>query len=126
VSHKYKIKFIYDTGNTFEKEEEKEGFIDYDFDSLALAKQALARMKEHYLWRLSEECAYEDSKPMPDWYNYKNRGWGSEWYFNVPGNNKEEVWLYGGQYLGFFENLVSAEIVGVTQENDDMRFDLSL
>ncbi len=122
MSNKYKIKFTYNTGNTFETENGVQGFIDYEFDSLALAKQALARMKEHYLWRLSEECTYEESKSVPEWYKHKDKDWGSDWYFNVPGNDEEEVWLYGGQYLGYFETLVCAEIVTATPEDDGMRF----
>jgi hypothetical protein len=122
VSNKYKIKFTYNTGNTFETEDGVQGFISYEFDSLALAKQALARMKEHYLWRLSKECAYEESKPVPEWYKRKDKNWGSEWYFNVPGNDEEEVWLYGGEYLGYFETLVCAEIVAAIPGSDGMRF----
>lgn len=124
MSGEYKIKFTYDTGDTFSTQDGVEGFIDYEFNSLDLAKQALVRMKEHYLWRLSEECAWQESKPVPHWYKPKSGSWTSDWYFNTIGNGGEEIWLYGGVYLGYFETLVSAEIVASNLEDDETRFEL--
>lgn len=127
MDNRYKIKFIYDTGDSFSTQDGVVGYIDYEFSSLGLAKQALARMKEHYLWRLSEESAWrEDSKPVPNWYKPKSKrkSMTSDWYFNTMGNDEEEVWLYGGTYLGYFETLVSAEIITLSSEDDDVSFEI--
>jgi len=79
-------------------------------------------MKEHYLWRLSEECTCEESRPTPVWYKLKPKANGFPfYYFNTIGNDEEEIWLYAVEYLGYFESLISAEIVCTST---DMKFDL--
>lgn len=119
---KYKIEFIYDTGDSFSESPGQKGEFDYEFDSLDSAKETLRRMKEHYLWRLSEECTYEESRPAPVWYKPKPKTSGFHfYYFNIIGNDEEEIWLSAMEYLGYFESLVSAEIICTS---NDMRFDL--
>ena len=67
----YKIVYTYNTGDSYNNEYglkgelcERSALSGYQFRSLKLAKEALRRMKEHYLWRLGEDCAYsfENSK----------------------------------------------------------------
>lgn len=129
----WKIKYVYNTGNTFEKIPGQEGWLraddqpyneSYLWESLEDAQEALRRMGEHYLWQDSLSTTYSDDLERPEWHKDKIcEGTKYSWYFNAPGNNGEEIWFYAGTYLGYFETLVSAEIVSTVKNNNPNRID---
>lgn len=121
----FKIVYTYQTGGTFELYD-SEGELDYQFADLDDAKLALKRMREHYEWRDSHSTSYGDDLPQPDWWkpDPKAGRWGDPtWSFNVMDQGKE-VWIYAGEYLGYFETLYNASIKAVEPDTSDMEFNL--
>ncbi len=114
----WKITYEYETGNTFGCENTS-GEFDYEFDTLELAQNALARMGEHYKWRFSIDAWHQEDRPTPTWWKpqkkpTKSKGTFTEYYnnmhFNVVGNDGKEIWLYAGTYMGYFETLQAAQV----------------
>lgn len=44
----YKIKYVYDTGDSFRTEEDRIGIFEFSWNNLEIAKENLQRIKEHY------------------------------------------------------------------------------
>jgi hypothetical protein len=121
----YKITYTYETGNTFDHED-TEGEFEYKFDSEELAQEALQRMREHYDWQFSVDNYREEDVPQPKWWTRDPSAakYLNNWSFNVMGNDGEEVWLYGGSYLGYFETLYEAEVVSTKTLSNKSKFTL--
>lgn len=127
----YYIKFTYDTGNTFEIQMGETGSLYYQEDNqrllctwedLDLAREALKRMKEHYLWQDSLSTTYSDDLSEPKWWIERpeeRMRYSTKYHFNVLLEKDREVFAYSGEYLGFFETLISAEIKRIEEENLD-------
>jgi len=135
----WKIKFTYDTGDTFNSEPGQTDYLEttmseapyayvYEWSDITDAQAALERMREHYLWQDSLSTTYGEDLNQPEWwtgkFDPKYRYRGDYPSFNAIGNNGEEIRLYGGSYLGYFETLVSAEIVSAVPEDDKNSFNL--
>jgi hypothetical protein len=130
----WKIKFNYDTGDTFGTYPGREGFVravdtdyethpdGYEWDNKEVAREALGRLKEHYLWQDSLSTTYGEDLPQPKWWEKDTKhDYGFDWHFNVTGNDGEEIFLYSGTYLGYFETLNYAELVS-TEDPDRVEF----
>ena len=108
----YKIKYDYRTGDSFHTED-SEGLLEYEWEDLAVAKEALRRIKEHYKWYESIENPWTDDVERPKWHNIKP---GSQirdmdhCLLNMPTDNGEEVQFWP-PWCGYFETLYGAQIV---------------
>jgi hypothetical protein len=119
----FKIKVIYNTGDTFNTSRGQVGFLNYEFNTLDLAKAALKRMQEHYRWRLSTQTAYSDDLPAPEWFVLDPAQWSEPDYsFNVIGNDEQVVYLGSTMYMGYFESLEEASIVDTALDEIDCKF----
>lgn len=90
------------------------------------ARNALIRLAEHYNWITSDKYAIYVKNDTPtdeplNW--YKSDANGRSHSFNVIGNEGEEVRLYSGNYCGYFENLISAEIIDSRNRYDRDRIE---
>ena len=126
----YKIKIIYDTGDTFGTEEGLEYYLedsnseyprgDFQCNNKETARLILQRLKEHYEWIASKDSHWKDDLPKPKWLKKKVRsGVSYDWYFNAYDDDGNEVWFYTGTYCGYFETLVSAEVETFNEEDPD-------
>ena len=133
----WKIKFTYDTGNSFEQESGVEGYLcttssckSYIWDEIEDAQETLRRLKEHYLWQDSLDTTYGKDLSRPEWwtgkFDPKRRFSGDDYFsFNAPGNDGEEIRLYAGTYMGYFDQLIGAEIESVIPDNDKNKITIS-
>lgn len=111
---KYRILISYQTGDSF-KTEDKEEFLDGEWENMEILKENLYRIKEHYLW-------YED--------NYKSYGFKKieepEWHKGKPDNSILLKTDSGVEYwnstfwCGYFERLYGAKVV--VSQNDTIEF----
>lgn len=51
----YTIEYVYDSGDSFGASPNHTGTLSYKFNTLKLAQDALARMKEHAIWYNNEK-----------------------------------------------------------------------
>lgn len=73
---KYRIKYTYDTGDTFSNQYGLEGFLELDWENLEVAKDNLKRIKEHYsLYELLEgyNNRYKDHQKILE--ENRNKDW---------------------------------------------------
>lgn len=116
--HIYKIKYTYDTGDSFHTESDREGILEMSWKDLEVAKANLNRIKEHYEfycvvhsngYRIRMTNAEKDkvlaAARKKDWFakDYDfclilKTDNGKDWQFNAP-------------WCGYFERLNEAEIV---------------
>lgn len=122
----YKVIYSYETGGTFELHDEEREF-EYRFDSEELAQEALQRMREHYDWQFSVDNYREEDVPQPKWWKKEPSKYKylADWSFNVKGNDGNDVYLYGGSYLGYFETLYGAEVVSAETLSNKNKFVVS-
>jgi len=113
----FKIKYSYRTGDSFHSED-SEGILDFDWIDLQLAKQALQRIKEHYLWYESV-TSYSRFNPntleRPDWHVKELDENGldkstiqSMIVLQMDEGKQVQFWC---PWCGYFETLYGAEIV---------------
>lgn len=111
---KYKIRAYYSTGNSFGSHDETET-LDFEWDSLELAKENLQRLTEHYKYYVElNKYTNKTKKEISD--SVKDKDWfNNEKYYETSLyllNNKREKFLFStGMYCGYFESLHSLEIV---------------
>lgn len=123
----YKIKYHYQTGNSFGSEE-REDILEYEWKDLDVAKECLKRIKEHYRWYQSHENRYSfrnEEVVKPAWHNIdmgKRMIKSDEHYLmNMPMDNGNEIQFWP-PWCGYFEHLYGAEII--IEGDTDMRFEL--
>lgn len=109
----YKIKYSYKTGDSFHSHD-VEDILDYEWENLDIAKEALKRIREHYKWyEYMEGARYEDKVEKPKWFNVKSDGVDEDLIhhlINLPMDNWQEVQFWP-PWCGYFEKLNGAEIV---------------
>jgi len=109
----YQIKYSYETGNSFGREDREE-ILEYEWEDIDVAKEALRRIKEHYKWYESIAKWYVDDEiPKPKWHNISTRGISKDTehnLINVPADNGKE-YQFWPPWCGYFETLYGAEIV---------------
>jgi len=116
----YKIKYFYETGDSFRTYKD-EGVLPMTWKSLDAAKDALKRIKEHYLWyQHNNRYYYVPSSPFPPveptWHA------GQEYDFTVilKLDNGNDV-QFSAPWCGYFETLESAEIIEYSEEDPELR-----
>jgi hypothetical protein len=121
---KYKIKYNYDTGDTFHTDEGCEDFLELTWDILDVAKQNLVRIREHYeQYRKLNSLSYSGKgktykditgeNQSKDWF-VKD---GYEHCLKLYGDNGE-VFQICAPWCGYFERLNWCEI---EVDNSDMK-----
>lgn len=108
---KYKIKYHYETGNSYATYME-EDILEVAYESIELAKEALKRIKEHYEWYKNENSYYKTKKVRrPKWwdceYKYESERIG---LINLPTDNGKDFQM-AAPWCGYFERLIRAEII---------------
>ena len=122
----YKIKYHYQTGDSFHTEE-REDLLEYEWKDLDVAKECLKRIREHYRWYESLENNYSfrnEEVEKPKWHNVKIEHHilsNEHCLMNMPMDNGNEVQFWP-PWCGYFEDLYGAEIV--TEGDTDMKFEL--
>jgi hypothetical protein len=103
----YKIKIFYTTGDSFGSEDTT-AYLDLTWEDLEVAKQALARIKEHddYYRDLNNTYKRNPKDPAkPKWFTDQT----SEYSIPLPLDNGG-VGHMGTFWMGYFENLRGAKI----------------
>lgn len=111
----FKIKAIYDTGDSFHTEKDVEYTFDPSYSSLEKVQETLTRLKEHYKYYRANNNYYgrneeENGKVINE---AKTKSWFVEEYdFCVKILTDEgEILKMSLPYCGYFETLSSLEIV---------------
>ncbi len=73
MAQKYKIEYSYSTGDSFGSRDEVD-ILEYNWDTLELAKEALQRIKEHYVWYESLEGYDHNKVEKPKWHYVVTEG----------------------------------------------------
>jgi hypothetical protein len=118
---KYKIKYCYQTGDSFNTEV-REDILEFDWDDLDIVKESLKRINEHYKWYSYNENYYSRREKVekPDWHNVDTSHVSSEHYLmNIRMDNGKEVQFWP-PWCGYFESLHWAEII---TEDSDMKIE---
>ena len=112
----YKIKYDYQTGDSFHTEE-REDLLEYEWMDLDVAKECLKRIREHYKWYQSLENHYSFRKEeivKPTWHNIDMSNFiirtDEHYLMNMPLDNGNEIQFWP-PWCGYFEHLHGAEIV---------------
>lgn len=132
----YQIEYDYQTGDSFHTSEETR-VLEYEWEDIEMAKEALQRIKEHYKWyhykdkmegrfpkRFIDE---EDIAEKPKWHNVNSKGLGSDHYYcllNIRMDNGVDVQFWP-PWCGYFEQLYGARIINKKEEEEgDLSFTL--
>lgn len=125
---KYQIKYIYDTGDSFNHYRDEEGVLELINEDLNVAKENLKRIKEHY--KQYEELSYSRSREKKDILeSNKDKDWFVEDNNDYMGyaenciklyTDDGKPWQIWAPWCGYFERLNSARIVCAVPEEDDM------
>ena len=120
----YQIKYRYRTGDSFNTRND-EDTLEFEWKDINLAKDALRRIKEHYIWYHDMEKAYTSRKkdiPRPVWHEEKFGQFDdyNQYLLVFKLDNNNDVQFHA-PWCGYFEELYGAEIV-VTGDTD-MKFE---
>ena len=106
----YKIKYCYQTGDSFSNED-CESILEYEFESLEFAKESLKRIKQHYEWYTEKNDCYrenpKDKVKKPSWYTADTGEYGYDACINIRLNETTEV-IFSCPWCGYFERLYGA------------------
>jgi len=108
----YQIKYHYETGDSFHTEDREE-ILEYEWEDLKVAKEALRRIEEHYAWYESISRGHLDELPRPKWHSIKPGSTAKDmehYLINIPMDNGKEVQFWA-PWCGYFETLYGADIV---------------
>lgn len=113
---KYQIKYKYETGNSFGCED-SEDILEYDWNDLSNAKNALKRIQEHYMWYCNVEShSREKSIEKPLWHNVTISDMTSiHCILNLKLDNGKEIQFWP-PWIGYFEKLHGAEIINIDSD----------
>jgi len=120
----YRIEYDYQTGDSFHTEERTE-VLEYDWEDLEIAKEALQRIKEHYKWyRYVERVPYPDRPKVkkPKWWKVNTEGLDEDYQhhlMNLRMDNGVEVQFHP-PWCGYFETLYGASIIN--KKSGDISF----
>jgi hypothetical protein len=108
----YQIAYHYRTGDSFHTEDREER-LEYEWEDLNTAREALKRIKEHYQWYKGIEDTFRDEVPKPDWLSVDSSMVSESsihYLLNIPMDNGEEVQFWA-PWCGYFEELYGARII---------------
>lgn len=113
----FKIKYSYRTGDSFNTYD-NEDVLEYEWEHLEKAKEALKRIREHYDWYTYKESHGYNKKEVekPKWHNVNSEHAslsGEHCLINIQMDNGAEVQFWP-PWCGYFEKLYGAEIEGDT------------
>lgn len=113
----YDIEIKYKTGNSFGSHEEIE-FVDKPVKSLEVAKENLRRIKEHAKIYYKKETSYlkKDMPEIPHFYDTEYDG------LFLMINENTPFPLFVPFWVGFFEQLISAKIVNLAEDELEFEF----
>ena len=120
---KYKIKYNYQTGDSFHTETCEE-VLEFEWEDLDIAKEGLKRINEHYKWYESKNSYSfnKDEVSKPEWHNVNTDHVSNEYYLmNIRMDNGNEVQFWP-PWVGYFESLHWAEII--IEDDPDMRIEV--
>lgn len=110
----YKIKYHYQTGDSFGSEDRME-YLEYEWKDVDKAKAALKRIREHYDWYCSKEDSWRDEIPRPKWWKCNSTKYMDHHYINLEMDNGEEIQFWC-PWCGYFERLYGAEVMSNDNE----------
>ncbi|MCW3110530.1 MAG: hypothetical protein JWQ09_5036 [Segetibacter sp.] len=122
---KYKIKYNYDTGNSFHTDNGLEEYLDLEHDDINIAKSNLKRIEEHYSQYKSLN-GYSDRRNFSevfkeneekDWFVKNGSNYQKEYCFLLM-TDKGKMLQMSAPWCGYFESLNSVEI---EENNSDMK-----
>ena len=124
ITMKYRIKYEYKTGDSFHTREEK-SILEYEWEDIEIAKEALSRIREHYKWyEYMESPRWRGKVPIPKWFKVSEKNEDIMHHLiNLPMDNGKEVQFYA-PWCGYFETLYGAEIVVSDSEYEGTSFTL--
>lgn len=123
----YRIKYNYDTGDSFNTYSGEEDYLELEFKKLDVAKENLIRIKEHYNqykmineWKNgSRKQEILDSNSNKDWYA-KNSG--NPEHCIVLYTDDGKPWQIYAPWCGYFESLNYVEII---PHESDMKYEFN-
>lgn len=77
----YKIKFNYDTGDSFSNESDCIGYLEYEWEDIDIAKANLKRIEEHYKQYRELEYSYNKKETNQE---ILSRNKDKDWFVNEP------------------------------------------
>jgi hypothetical protein len=113
----YQIKYSYQTGNSFGSED-MDGILEYEWEDLNNAKDALKRINQHYKWYQGQRYSYMEKTPKPKWLKISGQYMSDE-CINLKMDNGKEIQFWC-PWCGYFESLYGAEIIQIP--DNDMSF----
>ncbi len=124
----YKIKVVYQTGDTF-RSHETEDVLDFSWSNIDIAKKNLKHINEHYKlymmidkdWNLGREeqnVKILEASKKPWFYNKEKQ----YWKYQI-GLEKDDgtIEFISTSWCGYFESLWSAEIIIEEDKDNDMK-----
>jgi hypothetical protein len=113
----YQIKYSYTTGDSFSSED-REDILEYGWNNIEKAQDALLRIKEHYKWYESKEYPrLNKAMKPPKWWKVKFEVSDlAHHLINLKLDNGKEV-QFPCPWCGYFESLHSVEIILKNEEN---------
>lgn len=121
----YTIKVTYRTGDSFNTYTE-ENEINLSWENISLAKQCLINIKEHYdIYRKDSEARNENDTNAcykdvlsKDWCRDKKIRKSDIFYSSLHAECDDGEWrrVSAGMWIGYFETLESAEVVGIDKD----------
>jgi hypothetical protein len=118
---KYKIKYCYQTGDSFHTEQLTK-VLEFEWEDLEISKESLKRIKEHWKWYSykTNYYGYKEEVEKPNWHNVDTSHVTDEHYLmNIRMDNGKEVQFWP-PWCGYFESLHWAEII---TEDSDMKIE---
>lgn len=124
----YYIEYYYSTGDSFSTSDKTEVLDCIHWENLENAKEALERIKEHYLWYQSKEndiifwkINEKDRPKKPSWHKIKDHEGlfknNEHCIINLKLDNGNEIQFFA-PWCGYFESLHSATIIVKGADSD--------
>ena len=120
---KYRIKYNYNTGDSFHTKEGLEAYLECSWENLEIAKANLQRIREHYEFskRMDLSFSWEQKKAEDSEKVAKTKDWYIKKYatscLKLQADNGNFFQFYA-PWCGYFESLNEIEIVA---DNTDMK-----
>lgn len=110
---KYRIKYNYDTGDTFSTDEGIERYLELEWDNIEIATANLKRIEEHYE-QYKRLNSYSNGKTYKDIFGENQH---KDWYVNEYPEYSLKLytdegtpWQLWAPWCGYFETLNFAEV----------------
>ena len=118
---KYKIKYNYNTGDSFHTEEGIESELDLEWDNIDVAKANIKRIEEHYK-QYKRANTYSNKRDKDVYGENRQKDWfvtDYPLYCLYLYTDDGKPWQVYAPWCGYFESLNFVEII---VNNDDMKY----